>query len=274
MTSWPVLQPSCVPSGRSKVIDTRAIIDPSAKIGENVEIGPWTIVGADVEIGDNTVIASHVVLKGPTKIGRNNKIFQFSSVGEDTPDLKYKGEPTRLIIGDNNVIREGVTIHRGTIQDKGETIIGDNNLLMAYVHVGHDSIIGNHVILVNNASLAGHVVVGDHAIVSGYSLIHQFCKIGAHSFVGMGSGVGKDVAAYVVVQGGPAATKGINIEGLRRRGFSKDSIAAIKSAYKTIFRRGLTVAESLEELAVLVDEFPEVQLFIDSLQSSTRGIVR
>src|SRR5690606_37826242 len=176
-----------------------AIIHPNAKLAADAQVGPWTVIGPDVEIGEGSVIASHVVLKGPTTIGKNNRIYQFSSIGEDTPDLKYKGEPTRLVIGDNNVIREGVTIHRGTVQDRSETTIGDNNLLMAYVHVGHDSVIGNNCILVNNAALAGHVHIGDWAILSGFTLVHQFCKIGAHSFSGMGSAIGKDVPAYVMV---------------------------------------------------------------------------
>lgn len=160
------------------LIDPRAIIDPTAKLADDVKVGPWTMIGANVEIGAGCVIEPHVIIKGPTRIGCNNRIFQFSSIGEDTPDLKYKGEATRLVIGDNNVIREGVTIHRGTVQDRSETTIGDNNLLMAYVHVGHDCVIGNHCILVNNASIAGHVHVGDWVILGGYSLVHQFCNMG------------------------------------------------------------------------------------------------
>ena len=186
------------------MIDSRAIIHPSAKLASDVEVGPWSIIGPDVEIGAGTVIASHVIIKGPTVIGKHNRIYQFSSVGEDTPDLKYKGEPTRLVIGDNNIIREGVTIHRGTIQDRHETTIGHHNLLMAYVHIGHDSVIGNHCILVNNTALAGHVHIDDWAILSGFTLVHQFCKIGAHSFSGMGTAIGKDVPAYVMVNGSPA----------------------------------------------------------------------
>jgi UDP-N-acetylglucosamine acyltransferase len=251
-----------------------AIIDPQAAIADSAEVGPYSIVGADVVIGENTVIGPHVVLKGPTIIGNNNKIFQFSTIGEDTPDLKYKGEATRLVIGDDNVIREGVTIHRGTIQDRSETTIGDNNLVMAYVHIGHDSIVGNNTILVNNASLAGHVVVGDWAIVSGYALIHQFCVIGSHSFVGMGSGVKHDVAAYCTVMGFPAEIKGLNSEGLKRRGFSKEAMAQIKKAYRIVFRSGLRVDEALERLAPLVAECEEVKLFADSVINSTRGLVR
>ncbi len=256
------------------VIDPRAIIDPSAVIGAGVVIGPWTIVGANVEIGEGCEIRSHVVLMGPTKIGKNNRIFQFSTVGDDTPDLKYKGEKTELIIGDDNVIREGVTIHRGTVQDRGKTIIGNKNLLMAYVHVGHDSVIGDNCILVNNASLAGHVIVGDWAILSGYTLVHQFCNIGAHSFAGFGCGISKDVPAYVTVSGTPAEAKTINSEGLKRRGFSADSIAAIRRAYKIIYRQNNTVDEALAALQPLIAEFPDVQLLADSLTQSQRGIVR
>jgi UDP-N-acetylglucosamine acyltransferase len=162
------------------LINSQAIIHPDAKLADDVEVGPWTIIGADVEIGAGSVIASHVVIKGPTIIGKHNRILQFSSIGEDTPDLKYKGEPTRLVIGDSNVIREGVTIHRGTVQDRNETTIGNHNLLMAYVHIGHDSVIGNNCILVNNSALAGHVHIGDWAILSGYTLVHQFCNRNGH----------------------------------------------------------------------------------------------
>jgi UDP-N-acetylglucosamine acyltransferase len=256
------------------LIDSHAIIDPSARLADDVQVGPWTIIGPDVEIGAGTVVASHVVIKGPTKIGANNRIYQFSTIGEDTPDMKYKGEATRLEIGDHNVIREGVTIHRGTIQDKGLTLIGNHNLIMAYAHIGHDSVLGDHTILVNNASLAGHVVVGDWVILSGYTLVHQFCKIGMHSFAGMGSAIGKDIPAYVTVNGSPAAAKGINSEGLRRRGFSKEAIASIKKAYKIVYRQGLTVAEAASQLEALALDQPEVQAMLDSLRESERGIVR
>jgi len=256
------------------LIHSQAIIHPDAKIGANVSIGPWTLIGADVEIGEGSVIASHVVIKGPTKIGKQNQIYQFSTIGEDTPDLKYKGEPTRLVIGDNNIIREGVTIHRGTVQDRSETTIGNHNLLMAYVHVGHDSVIGNHCILVNNTALAGHVYIGDWAILSGYTLVHQFCHIGAHSFSGMGSAIGKDVPAYVMVTGSPAEAKSINAEGLRRRGFSKEDVAILTKAYKIIYRRGLTLDEALAQLKPMQDECAALNLLVDSLHASTRGIVR
>lgn len=256
------------------MIDPRAIIDPSAKIGANVEIGPWTIVGPNVEIGDDCVIASHVVLKGPTRMGKANKIYQFSTVGDDTPDLKYRGEDTTLVIGDHNVIREGVTIHRGTVQDRGETTIGDHNLLMAYAHVGHDSVVGNHCIMVNNSALAGHVVLGDWTILSGFSLVHQYCKLGAHSFMGMGAAVGKDIPAYVTVTGNPGEPKGINVEGLKRRGFSSEAITEIRRAYKLLYRQGLTVDEALQRMAEMAERMPEVALFVESIQQSKRGIVR
>lgn len=256
------------------MIDPRAIIDPSAKIGENVTIGPWTIVGPGVEIGDNSVVSSHVVLKGPTRIGRNNRIFQFATVGEDTPDLKYKGEPTRLVIGDNNIIREGVTIHRGTVQDRGETTIGDNNLLMAYVHIGHDCVVGNNCILVNNASLAGHVIVGDWAILSGYVLVHQFVNVGAHAFAGAGTFLSHDLPTYVMAMGNPAEARTINAEGLKRRDFTRDQIGAINQAYKTIYRRGLTLDQAIAELETMAAEHGVVAPLVAFLRNASRGIVR
>ncbi len=255
-------------------IDVRAIIDPSALIHDDVVIGPFSIVGPDVEIGSGTKIEPHVIIKGPTTIGRNNHIYQFSSIGESTPDLKYAGEPTTLTIGNNNIIREGVTLHRGTVQDRGDTYIGDNNLLMAYVHVGHDSVIGNHCILVNNAALAGHVIVGDWAILSGFTLVHQYCHIGAHCFTGMGSAIGKDVPAFMMVAGAPAEARTVNAEGLRRRGFTDTDITALMKAYKLIYRRKLTLEQAIVELKGLVAESAHVQTLIDSLDSSSRGIVR
>lgn len=256
------------------LIDPRAIIDPNAKLADDVVVGPWSIIGADVEIGEGTVLGPNVIIKGPTKIGKHNRVYQFSSLGEDTPDRKYKGEPTRLVIGDHNIIREGVTMHRGTVQDRDETTVGDHNLIMAYAHIGHDSVIGNHCILVNNTALAGHVHIGDWAILSGYTLVHQFCHIGAHSFAAMGTAIGKDVPAYVTVSGNPAQARSMNFEGLRRRGFSSDAIAALRRAYKVVYRHGLTVEQALAELAESSTEFPEVALFRDSIQASSRGITR
>lgn len=258
----------------TKMIDERAIVDPSAVLGEGVTVGPWCIIGANVTIGADTIIESHVIIKGPTTIGANNHIFQFSSVGEDTPDLKYSGEPTRLVIGDNNVIREGVTIHRGTVQDRSETTIGDHNLLMAYVHVGHDSVIGNHTILVNNAALAGHVHIKDWAILGGFTLIHQHCVIGEHSFTGMGSAIGKDVPAFMMVTGAPAAARGLNLEGLKRRGYTKDELSSLTEAFKIIYRRGNTIETALNELRKLTTNCDKVAMLVESLESSSRGIVR
>lgn len=232
------------------------------------------MIGPDVEIGPRTVIASHVVIKGPTRIGADNRVFQFASVGEDSADQKYRGEPTRLEIGDRNIIREGVTIHRGTVQDRALTTIGNDNLLMAYAHVGHDSVIGNHVILVNNAAIAGHVVIGDWAILGGYVLVHQRVHIGAHSFAGMGSAIGKDVPAFVIVTGSPARAKSINQEGLRRRGFSPQTIAALRTAYRIVYRQGLTVEEAMQALDGLAAEHDAVRLFADSIMTATRGIAR
>ncbi len=256
------------------LIDPRAIIDPNAKLADDVVVGPWSIIGADVEIGEGTVLGPNVIIKGPTKIGKHNRVYQFSSLGEDTPDRKYKGEPTRLVIGDHNIIREGVTMHRGTIQDRDETTVGDHNLIMAYAHIGHDSVVGNHCILVNNTALAGHVHIGDWAILSGYTLVHQFCHIGAHSFAGMGTAIGKDVPAYVTVSGNPAEARSMNFEGLRRRGFSVEAIHALRRAYKTVYRQGLTIEQALLELAEPSAQFPEVAVFRDSIESSKRGITR
>ncbi|OUU39431.1 MAG: acyl-[acyl-carrier-protein]--UDP-N-acetylglucosamine O-acyltransferase [Cellvibrionales bacterium TMED49] len=255
------------------MIDSTAIVHSSASIGENVNIGPWTLIGADVTIGEGCVIGPHVVIKGPTTVGRENTIFQFSSVGEDTPDLKYCGEPTRLLIGDNNVIREGVTIHRGTVQDRGETVIGNNNLFMAYVHIGHDCVVGDNTILVNNASLAGHVLVGNWAILSGYVLVHQRVNIGAHCFIGPGAFIYHDVPAFVTAFGSPAEPRTINREGLKRRGFSSLQIALANRAYKILYRRGLLVGEAIEEINNLSGD-SVITEFIDSIRNSTRGIIR
>ena len=256
------------------MIHSSAIVDPGARLHESVEVGPWTLIGPDVEIGAGTVIESHVVIKGPTRIGARNHIYQFSTVGESTPDLKYRNEPTELHIGDDNVIRENVTIHRGTVQDRSLTEIGDRNLLMAYVHIGHDSRVGNDTILVNNTALAGHVEVGDWAILSGYTLVHQFCKIGAHSFSGMGTSIGKDVHAYITVAGSPAEAKTINVEGLRRRGFDSAEISTLRRAFKILYRQGLTLDVAVERLQTMTSETPSLQPLIDSLMQSQRGIVR
>lgn len=256
------------------MIDSRALIDPTAKLADDVEVGPWSIIGPDVEIGGGTVIGPHVVIKGPTKIGKNNRIFQFSSVGEDCQDKKYAGEPTTLTIGDDNVIREGVTIHRGTIQDAGTTTIGSHNLFMAYAHVAHDCVVGDHVIMANNTAIAGHVHIGDWTILGGFTAVHQFCKIGSHVMCGTSTVVLKDIPSYIMANGNTAKPHGINVEGLKRRGFNAESIAQLRRAYKTIFRNKLTTAQALAELKAMADECPEVVPMIQSIESSTRGIIR
>jgi len=255
-------------------IDPRAIIDPSARIGENVEIGPWTIIGADVEIGDDCVIASHVIIRGPTVMGRGNRIYQFSTIGEDTPAFAYGGEATKLVIGEGNVFREGVTIHRGMIQDEGETVIGDRCLLMAYVHVGHDCVLGNDVIMANNAAVSGHCKVGDFANFGGYAGVPQYRNVGAYSHIAGMSLVLKDVPAYMTVMGNPASAIGLNVEGMRRRGYSKELITTLKRAHRTVYRQGLTVKEACEALRESADAHPEVALFLDSIRDSRWGIVR
>ena len=256
------------------MIDPRAIVDPSAKIGANVKIGPFSIIGADVEIGEGTEIGPHVIVRGPTTIGKNNRIFQFASIGEECQDKKYKGEPTTLVIGDNNVIREACTFHRGTVQDNGTTIVGSNNLFMVNVHVAHDAIIGDNCILANDTNVAGHVKIGDWAILGGATQVHQFCLIGAHSMCGAGTVVLKDIPAYIMAQGYPATPHGINSEGLKRRGFSAESIALIRKAYKTLYRQGLTLAEALDILAPQAEQDAGVRLLVDSLNQATRGIIR
>ncbi len=255
-------------------IDPRAIIDPAARIGEGVEVGPWTVIGADVEIGDGCRIASHVVVKGPTVMGRNNRIYQFSTIGEDTPALAYGGEATSLLIGDDNVFREGVTVHRGMVQDRGQTVIGNRCLLMAYVHVGHDCVLGDDVIMANNAAVSGHCTVGDHANFGGYAGVPQYRRIGAHSHIAGMSLVLKDVPAYMTVMGNPASAIGLNLEGMRRRGYSREVMDALREAHKVVYRKGLTVREACAELEALAARHQEVALFLDSIRDSQWGIVR
>ena len=256
------------------MIHQTAIIDPSAKIADDVEIGPYTIIGADVEIDSGTWIGPHVVINGPTKIGKDNKIFQFSSLGEQPQDLKYNGQPTRLEVGDRNTIREYVTFNRATEEGGGITRIGSDNLFMAYAHVAHDCLVGNHIVQANSASLAGHVEVGDHAILGGFTLVHQFTRIGAHSFSSMGSAVNRDIPPYVMVSGNYAKPFGINKEGLKRRGFSVDSIRAIQNAFKLLVRSHKPREEVMKQVQPLVDQFPEVKAFVDFIEASERGIVR
>lgn len=256
------------------MIHEQAIIEDGAIIGDNVTIGPWTYVSKNVVIGDNCHISANVVINGPTKIGKGNRIFQFASIGEDCQDLKYAGEATELIIGDNNVFRESCTIHRGTIQDQGITQIGNNNLFMAYTHVAHDCMVGNNCILANNASIAGHVHVGDYAILGGMTGVHQFCHIGAHSFIAATSLILKDVPPYVMASGNAAKPFGLNSEGLKRRGFSSETIRGIKQAYRKVYRQSLTIEEALIEIKDNIESSDELTLFTDFIQSSSRGIIR
>jgi UDP-N-acetylglucosamine acyltransferase len=256
------------------MIHPNAIIEPGAVIGKNVSIGPWTHIAANVVIGDNCDIRSHVVINGPTKIGKNNRIFQFASIGEDCQDLKYAGELTELIIGDNNTFRESCTVHRGTVQDQSTTQIGNNNLFMAYTHVAHDCIVGSHCIFANNASIAGHVHVGDYAIIGGMVGVHQFCHIGAHSFIAGNALVLKDVPAYVMASGQPAKPFGLNSEGLKRRGFNKSLILTIKRAYKAVYRQGLSLDDALSVISDMPDQSVELNAFCVSIKESTRGIIR
>lgn len=256
------------------MIHQTAIIHPTARIGANVTIGPWTVIGEDVEIGDGTWIGPHVVIDGPTKIGQDNKIFQFASIGAEPQDKKFQNEKTFLEIGDRNVIREFCTFNRGTAQDKSVTRIGNDNLFMAYVHIAHDCNVGNGTIFANNASLAGHVTVEDHAIFGAFSGVFQFCRVGQYSFASMGALIDKDVPPFVKVFGTPAEAAGINAVGLQRRGFSPETTLNIKRAYKLIYRKGLTVKNALLELQEMIADCPEVQMLVDFIQTSERGIVR
>ncbi len=256
------------------MIDPRAIIDPTAEIGSNVSVGPWTVVGPDVVIGDDCEIGPHVILKGPTTLGKRNRIYQFATVGDDPPALAYKGEPTTLTIGDDNTIREGVTIHRGLATDRGQTIIGNHNLMMAYVHVGHDCVLGDRIVMSNNASVAGHVSVGDEAWLSGYAGIPQYRQIGAFSFIGAMALVTKDVPAYVSVDGNPARAVGLNVERLRRLGLDDDVKEALRDAYYMVYRRGMTVTAALDALKESSRKCAEVALFVDSIVASENGITR
>ena len=255
-------------------IHATAIVDASAELDSSVEIGAYSIIGANVKIDAGSRIAGHVMINGPTVIGKNNHIFQYSSLGEAPQDKKYNGEPTSLEIGDNNTIREFCTFNRGTVQDKNITKIGSDNWIMAYVHIAHDCQIGNHTILANNVSLAGHVDINDYAILGGFTLIHQFCKIGSHVITAVGSVVFKDIPPYVTAAGYEAKPHGINAEGLKRRGYSAESILQIKRAYKALYRNGLTLEEAKVELAAMQKTTPEIKLLTDFLNVSTRGIVR
>ena len=259
--------------GRLTLIHPQAIIDPSAKLADGVSVGPFTVISAGVEIGEGTHVAAHVVIDGPARIGRDNKIYAFAAIGGDPQDKKYAGEATTLEIGNRNVIREYCTISRGTVQDGGITRIGDDNWIMAYVHVAHDCQIGNHTIFANSASLAGHVTVEDHGILGGFTLLHQFCKVGAHSFTAMNSVISKDVPPFIMVSGHMAKPHGLNSEGLKRRGFSSETLSLLRKAYKTLYRSSLTLEQAIEQIQGMGDN-AEVARLVTFLKGVTRGIIR
>ncbi|GHG64587.1 acyl-[acyl-carrier-protein]--UDP-N-acetylglucosamine O-acyltransferase [Alishewanella longhuensis] len=256
------------------MIHPTAVIEASAKLGQNVKVGAFCYIGHNVVLGDDCVLETHVAIKGPATIGKGNHFYQFASIGEACQDKKYKGEPTELIVGDYNVFREGCSVHRGTVQDQGKTIIGSHNLFMNTTHIAHDCIIGNNVIFASGAQAAGHVQVGDWAILGGMTGVHQFVHIGAHSFCGGGSIVLKDVPPYLMVHGAPCVPAGINTEGLKRRGFSSEALLEIRRAYKEVYRKGQTVPEALQALAEKSAAMPEVQAFTDFIANASRGIVR
>ena len=256
------------------MIHPSAVIDDDCEIAEGVRIGPFSVIGAGVKIGKGTSVASHVVIQGKTTIGKENRIFQFSSIGEIPQDKKYSGEETLLQIGDRNTIREYATIHRGTAQDQGVTSIGNDNLLMAYTHVAHDCMLKDHIIMSNGASLAGHVVIDDYATLSGFTLVHQFCSIGAHSFTAMGTAVNRDIPPYLLVAGSPAVPRGVNSEGLKRSGFDAESVRLIKDAYKLLYHSGLKLGEAAAQIAELAADSPQLAVMAGFLQNSRRSIVR
>lgn len=263
-----------MPEENSNVIHPTAVIDASATLGNNVKVGPFCYIGPNVVLGDDCILESHVAIKGPSTIGKGNHFFQFASIGEDCQDKKYKGEATELIVGDYNVFREGCSVHRGTVQDQGKTIIGSHNLFMNSTHVAHDVVIGNHTIFASGAQAAGHVHVGDWAILGGMTGVHQFVHIGAHSFCGGGSIVLKDVPPYVMVHGYPCTAAGLNSEGLKRRGFSSEVLLEIRRAYKEVYRKGLTTEQALAVLEDKAAAIPEVKVFTDFIANASRGIVR
>lgn len=255
-------------------IHPSAIIEGNVKIGANTTVGPFTYISGDVEIGENNEIMSHVVIKGPSKIGNENRIFSFAIIGEECQDKKFSGEDTSLIVGDRNIIRESVQMHRGTVQDKGTTIVGSDNLFCVNAHIAHDCVVGDNVILGNNATLAGHVTIEDFVILTALSPVHQFCTLGAHCFVGGGSIVVQDVPPFVMAQGNHCKPFGINIEGMKRRGFTKDEIKAVRRAYKKLYRESLTLEEAKIEIATESEEYAVVKQFLEFLGKTQRGIIR
>ena len=260
--------------GVGNLIHPTAIVDSTAELGHDVTIGPFTVVGSDVCIDVGTVVGPHVVVTGPSTIGKDNKIYQFASIGEDPQDKKYAQELTRLEIGDGNTIREYCTMHRGTAQDKSVTRIGDHNLFMAYTHIAHDCVIGNHVVMATGASLAGHVALDDYAILGGFTLVHQFSRIGQHSFSAMGSSISRDIPPYVMVGGRPTKPYGINSVGLERSGFSAECIRDIRKAYKILYKAGLKLEDATDALASMVQGTQEIECIVNFIRNSERGLLR
>jgi UDP-N-acetylglucosamine acyltransferase len=256
------------------VIDGRAVVSSEARLAADVTVGPFTVIGPGVEIGPRCIIGPHAVINGPTVLGADNHVFQFASIGDAPQDKKYRGEPTRLRVGERNVFREFCTVNRGTTHDKGVTSIGDDNLLMACAHVAHDCVVGNHTVFANGAVLGGHVEIGDWVILGGLSAVHQFARVGAHAFLAGGSMARQDVPPYVMVAGDPAVPAAVNAEGLKRRGFTEDQIRAIREAYRILYRSELRMSEALERLEPLAAQRPELRAFVDFIRSSTRSIVR
>lgn len=256
------------------MIDPQAIVHRSARLADDVQVGPFTTIGANVEISSGCRIGAHVVIEGPTRLGRDNRVYAFSAVGVEPQDKKFRGESSRLEIGDGNTIREYCTISRGTGDGGGVTRIGDHNWVMAYCHIAHDCEVGDHTTFANGSSLAGHVEIGDHAVLGGFTLIHQFCRIGAYSFCSMSSAIRQDIPPFVTVAGDPAVPRGLNSEGLRRQGFSSDRLQALKSAYRILYRSGLPLSEALERLATLGIDNPDLKTLASFIDNSLRGIVR
>ena len=255
------------------MIDPRADVHPSAEIDPSATVGPFSVIGPNVRIGADTWVGPHVVIQGPTEIGRENRIYQFASVGEAPQDRSYRGEPTRLVIGDRNLIRESATLSRGTEKGRGETVIGHDNMIMAYVHIAHDCVIGNHITFANAASLAGHVEVQDHCTLGGFTLVHQFCRVGTHAFTSMGAALNRDMPPYCLASGNYARLIGINKVGLRRKGFSEDSINALHRTFVEVLR-GRGDRKARMEALLAETEIPEVRVLLEFIQASQRGVLR
>jgi UDP-N-acetylglucosamine acyltransferase len=255
-------------------IDPRAVVSPDAQIGADVEIGPFTVIGPQVTIGPRCWIGPHAVINGPAVLGADNKVFQFASIGEASQDKKYKGEPTRLLVGDRNVFREYVTVHRGTVTGIGETRIGNDNLFLAYSHIAHDCVLGSNIILSNVVNLAGHVELGDWVIMGGFAGAHQFSRIGAHAFIGNNTSVIQDIPPYVLATGHPAGPRSVNIEGLKRRGFSEEDIRVIRNAYRVLYRNDLRLEDAVTQLRAMAAEHALLTIFVDFITQSTRGLAR